>query len=64
MRINACALSFELTPAIARHVEGRLRLSLATASEQIDVVLVRLWDINGTRGGTDKRCQVVVRRLA
>jgi hypothetical protein len=45
---------------MVQHVKVRIRMSLATASDRIDTVSVRLTDINGTRGGVDKRCRVVI----
>lgn len=60
MRITVYSLSFELTDAIVRHVEGRTKLSLATASDRINAVSVRLADVNGSRGGIDKRCRLVI----
>jgi putative sigma-54 modulation protein len=61
MKIIASALSFELTPAIERHVEQRLRLALGSAADQIMDVFARLSDINGARGGIDKKCQITIR---
>lgn len=60
MRIQILSRSFELTEAIEAHVESRLRLALGTAGDQIGGVTVRLADVNANRGGTDKRCHVVV----
>ncbi len=61
MRMTVYGLSFELTDAIVQHVEGRIKLSLGTASDRIDAVFVRLSDINGNRGGVDKCCRITVR---
>ena len=60
MRLNQFSQGFELTAAIAAHVDSRVQLALATAGDQIDTVTVRLADINGSRGGEDKRCRIVV----
>jgi ribosome-associated translation inhibitor RaiA len=61
MRLSQFSQGFELTDAIAAHVESRVRLALGTASEQIDAVSVRLTDVNADRGGNDKRCRMVAR---
>jgi putative sigma-54 modulation protein len=60
MRLNQFAQGFALTNAIATHVEDRVQLALATASGEIRTVAVRMTDINGAKGGQDKRCRVVV----
>jgi ribosomal subunit interface protein len=59
MKMNISASNFDLTPAIARHVQERLALALASTSRRIERVTVHLSDINGTRGGVDKRCRIV-----
>lgn len=60
MRITVSGLSFGLTPALVEHVRRRMERSLATASDQISAVSVRLADINGNHGGIDKTCRVIV----
>lgn len=60
MNIDTRSLGFELTPALARHVEDRVRAALSQAGGQVSHVAVRLDDVNGKRGGVDKRCRVVI----
>jgi len=56
MQINVQALNFDLTPALRQHTERRLHFALGRASGQISRLTVRLSDLNGPRGGEDKRC--------
>jgi ribosome-associated translation inhibitor RaiA len=58
MQIEIQALNFSLTEALRMHIERRLGFALATRYEHIKRILVRLSDINGPRGGTDKCCQL------
>lgn len=60
MNIDTRSLGFELTPALAQRVEERMKAALSQAGEQVSHVAVRLDDVNGERGGVDKRCRVVV----
>jgi len=61
MQIEIQARNFFLTQAIQNHVERRLDFALSTRHEHIQRILVRLSDINGPRGGVDKRCLIEVR---
>jgi putative sigma-54 modulation protein len=47
--------------AVRAHVERRIGFALARFSDQLGSVLVRLDDVNGPRGGVDKRCRVLLR---
>lgn len=42
------------------HAERRLRFALGRFASRVGRVAVRVADVNGPRGGTDKRCRIVV----
>jgi ribosomal subunit interface protein len=50
----------DLTEALLAHVERRLRFWLSRFGPRIRRVAVKLTDLNGPRGGFDKRCQITV----
>jgi putative sigma-54 modulation protein len=58
MRVDVHAQGFEMTNALTEHTERRLRFALKHAADQVQHVTVRLADINGPRGGVDKRCSI------
>lgn len=62
MQIDIQSRGFSLTEALLKYSQQRLLFSMSYFSNHIKRVAVRLSDINGPRGGTDKRChlQVVV----
>ncbi|MEZ5542380.1 MAG: HPF/RaiA family ribosome-associated protein [Pseudomonadota bacterium] len=60
MQIEIQARDFPLTPALRTHTERRLAFALSKCYRHVRRILVRLSDINGPRGGDDKRCQLEV----
>ena len=60
MQIDIQALDFPLTEALRSHAERRLRSALTCCGEHIRRVAMRLSDVNGPRGGADKRCRLQV----
>jgi ribosomal subunit interface protein len=60
MHIDIQARNFSLTTALRGHVERRLCFALSTKDNHIQRIMVRLFDINGPRGGADKCCHIQV----
>ncbi len=60
MQIDIQARHFTLTEALRSHAENRLRLALTCCGDHIQRIVMRLSDINGPRGGSDKRCHLQV----
>jgi len=58
MQIDIQARSFSLTDSLRNHAERRLRFALSCCDGHIQRVVMRLSDINGPRGGADKRCHL------
>jgi putative sigma-54 modulation protein len=61
MQTQILCRGFKLTQAIRRHTEKRLMSAISFAEHHIGHITVRLSDINGPRGGEDKRCQLVLK---
>ena len=60
MQIEIQARHFPVTQALRRHIERRVGMALGSCCRHVKRILVRLSDINGPRGGHDKRCQLEV----
>jgi putative sigma-54 modulation protein len=60
MRIDIQASGFKLTDGLRAHAERRLQFALSWAVHDVQKVVVRLSDINGPRGGNDKRCYIQI----
>ena len=60
VQIDIQARNFSLTDAMRNHAERRLQFALTRSDSHIRCVVLRLSDINGPRGGADKRCHLKV----
>lgn len=60
MRIDIQARGFTLTQSIQNHLQRRIEFALDRLRGRVRRVCVRLSDVNGRRGGIDKRCQLQV----
>jgi ribosomal subunit interface protein len=60
MQIDIQTRNFDLTNALRSYAERQLRFALTWADNRIQRIIVVLSDINGPRGGEDKRCHLQV----
>jgi ribosome hibernation promoting factor len=60
MRIDIRHSNFPLSGALTDHVERTVGLALRRFAGRVAAIAVRLVDVNGPRGGLDKRCRIVL----
>jgi putative sigma-54 modulation protein len=60
MRIAIHANGFDMTASLRQYTEQRLGTALGWARHHLRKLAVSLSDINGPRGGIDKRCKIQV----
>jgi putative sigma-54 modulation protein len=60
MQVSIQSRSFALTDALRNHVQTRLGFNFSRTSNRVQLIQVRLSDLNGPRGGIDKRCSINV----
>jgi hypothetical protein len=58
MRIDIQANGLILTSGLRQHIKQRLLTSFQRTQQHFRKISVRLLDINGPRGGLDKRCRL------
>ena len=60
MEMSIRGLNLDLTDAILEHVRRRLSEGLSHYAPRVRAITVRVSDVNGPRGGADKRCNLEV----
>ncbi len=60
MSIQIQARGFDLTESLEAYVKHRIDMALGDRRDSLRAISVKLCDINGPRGGADKRCAVHV----
>ena len=58
MRIQVLADGIELTDGIRAHAHKRLYYAIGWAGAQVELVQLRVLDLNGPKGGVDKCCRI------
>jgi ribosomal subunit interface protein len=61
MQISIQSRGFTLTDALNDYVHKRISFTLTRTASRIRRIDVKLSDINGSRGGIDKRCLIEIR---
>ncbi len=61
MKLKISGKSMKLDDTIKEHIERRVYFALSRFSPRIARVSVTIEDVNGTRGGIDKRCRILVK---
>lgn len=60
MRLVIRQLNIPQSASLSRHVHKKFGGALDRVGHTVRRVVVRLFDVNGPRGGQDKRCHVLV----
>jgi putative sigma-54 modulation protein len=60
MKVNVRCKGFESSDHLAEHVSRKVHQHLSRFGHRVDAVDARLSDVNGPRGGRDKRCLLTV----
>ena len=63
MRMKIRKSNLQWSEALAAYAEERLQQRLERVRDRVRSVFVRLADVNGPRGGSDKHCLVSVRLI-
>ena len=61
MNIEMRGSTLPISEALERHIARRLEFALRKFADKLGPVVVRLVDLNGPKGGIDKRCRIAAR---
>jgi ribosomal subunit interface protein len=61
MRIEVRVSNVPISEALALHIQRKLEFALRRHAARFEVVTVRVVDLNGPKGGLDKRCTMTAR---
>ena len=62
MRIDIRFRSLQDSASLRAHIARRVQSQVRRLGKALHGIVIRLSDVNGPKGGVDKRCQVVLRR--
>jgi ribosomal subunit interface protein len=60
MQINIQSQDFSLSGRLREHIQRQVRFALSRFADRIQRVRISVADINGPRGGQDKRCLIQI----
>lgn len=60
MKLEVRGLNVEITDSLRAYAQRRLGFALDRFAERIRTVRLKLGDMNSSRGGVDKRCQLAI----
>ena len=63
MRVDIRIQKLDLHQEVSHYIERRLRFSLSRLVSRLRTVNVRVFDVNGPRGGIDKCCRITAHIL-
>ncbi len=63
MRFDIRIQKLDLHQEVGHYIERRLRFSLSRLASRLRTVNVRVFDVNGPRGGIDKCCRITAHIL-
>jgi putative sigma-54 modulation protein len=60
-KIELRGSNLPISEALREHLTRKLDFVLRRLGEHVDRIIVRIVDINGPKGGLDKRCRIIAR---
>ncbi len=61
MKLSIRSRRFQLTPSLERYAERRASAIVERFRDRVRSIELRMSDVNGPKGGIDKRCDVYIR---